>query len=79
MRAVPRLIAERSPLFEARGKRHWTLWIVPALDPAATHERRFADVCEHLGFEHVASRPAAPCRSPDDESPSWETMCVVTQ
>ena len=34
MRAVPRLIAERSPLFEARGKRHWTLWIVHALDPA---------------------------------------------
>ena len=33
MRAVPRLIAERSPLFEARGKRHWTLWVVHALDP----------------------------------------------
>jgi hypothetical protein len=34
MRAVPRLIAERSPLFEARGQRHWTLWVVHALDPA---------------------------------------------
>ena len=33
MRAVPRLIVERSPLFEARGKRHWTLWVVHALDP----------------------------------------------
>ena len=32
IRSVPKLIAEASPIFHRRGKRHWTLWIVHLLD-----------------------------------------------
>lgn len=63
MRAVPRLIAERSPLFEARGKRQWTLWIVHALDPGmlAKIRRRTPasqlDVCAPSPGSTRAARP----------------------
>jgi len=32
IRSVPKLIANASPIFRRRGKRHWTLWIVHLLD-----------------------------------------------
>jgi len=32
IRSVPKLIADASPMFQRRGKRHWTLWIVQLLD-----------------------------------------------
>jgi hypothetical protein len=32
IRSVPKLIANASPIFQRRGKRHWTLWIAHLLD-----------------------------------------------
>lgn len=77
MRAALRLLAERSPLFEARGKRHWTLWIVHALDPAVLGKIQRRTPKSQLEVCEPAPRTSGPRRKREDLAAEVERLTAA--
>jgi len=63
IRSVPKLIADASPIFQRRGKRHWTLWIVHRQDAREDQEADAAKSAPGVraGDSLAAALPRAAC------------------